>query len=103
MLLPPFFLFFSFGEGFDDHLFISVKGVFVLLIRLVPFPSMHVCLFIALNLTVCLNRLQDEVCLGCEIDHSSFHFVEILLVGILESADDRESICENNHIGLGLG
>ena len=40
--------------------------------------------------------------MGCEVDQGSFHLVEILLAGILEFVEDRES-SEDDHIGLGSG
>ena len=99
LLLPFFFL----GEGFDDGLFINVRGVYVLLVSLASFPSKPVYLFISLDPAACWNPLQDLVCLGCEVDQGSFHLVEILLAGILVFAKDRVSICEDDHIGLGSG
>ena len=52
---------------------------------------------------MCWNMLQGLVCLGCEVDQDSFHLFEILLAGILEFAEDRESICEDDHVRLGSG
>ena len=43
VLLLPFFL----REGFDDGLFIGVKGVSVLLVQLASFPRKPVCLLIS--------------------------------------------------------
>ena len=50
--------YFFLGEGFDDGLFISVRGVSVLLVQLATFPSKPVCLFISLDPAVCWNPLQ---------------------------------------------
>ena len=91
------------GEGFDDGLFIGVRGVSVLLVQLASFPSKLVYLFISLDPAVFWNPLQGYVCLGCEVDQGSFHLVEILLTGVLEFVEDRESICEDDHIGFGWG
>ena len=49
---------------------------------------------------MCRNLQQGQV---CQLDQGSIHFAEILLAGILEFVDDRESICEDGHIWLGLG
>ena len=70
-----FFLYF--GEGFDDCLFIIVRGVPVLLVQLdaflqlAAFPSEPVCLFVSLDLAVCRNPLPGLVCQGCQVDQSS--------------------------------
>ena len=53
MLLLAFFL----GEGFDDGLFVGVRGVSVLLVQLASFPSKPLCLFIFLDPTVCWKQL----------------------------------------------
>ena len=49
---------------------------------------------------MCWNPLKGYVCLGCEVYQGSFHLVEIFLARILEFAEDRESVCEDDHIGL---
>ena len=43
------------------------------------------------------------MCLSCKADQGSFHLTEILLAGMLKFVEDREGICEDDHIGLGLG
>ena len=80
-----------------------VRGVSVLLVQLASFPSKPVCLFVSFCAAVCWNPLHGNVCPGCEVDQDSFRLVEILLVGTLEFVEDREGICENDHIGLDLG
>ena len=54
VLLLPSFL----GERFDDGLFISVRGVSVLLFQLASLPGKLVCLFISLDPAVCWNPLH---------------------------------------------
>ena len=41
--------------------------------------------------------------LACQINQTNFFLVEILLARIVECTEDRESICEDDHIGLSLG
>ena len=51
------------GEGFDDGLFIGVRGVSVLLVHLASFPGKPVCLFISLlesTARLGLCRLQGQ-------------------------------------------
>ena len=88
-------------DNFGDDLCIGVRGVSVFLAQLASFPSKPDCLFISLDPAVCWNPLL--VCLDCEADQGSFHLVEILLMEILGSVEDRESICEDDQIGLGSG
>ena len=49
--------YFFLGEGFEDGLFIGVRGVSVLLVQLASFASKIVCLFISLDPAVCWNLL----------------------------------------------
>ena len=102
MLLLPLFL----VGVLDDCLFMTIRGVPVVVICLAFFTSKPVCLFVYLDPAVCWNPLLGQVCLCSEVDQGSFHVVEILAGILLQFADDRECIlyiCEDDHIGLGLG
>ena len=65
------------GEGFEDGLFISVRGVSVLLVQLASFSSKPACLYISFDLAMCWNPLEGQVCQGCEVDQVSVHLPSI--------------------------
>ena len=116
-MLLPFFV----GEGFDDGLFIDVRGVSVLLVQLASFHSRPVCLFTfsvlqstcrvrfvwAARLTGAISTSLRSFWRGfwslLRTEKASVKTTTLGLVWDFELAEDRESIWDNDHIGLGLG
>ena len=63
MLLPPFFL----GEGFDDGLFISVRGVSVLLFQLTSLPGKLAIMIVPVIYGLLRSSLMMGVHPGCPV------------------------------------
>ena len=57
MLLFPFL----FEEGFDDGFLFSVGDLFVMLFQLTSLLRQSVCLFVAVDPTMCWNPLQGQI------------------------------------------